>query len=125
VRDPRFREIRDVASDGQSLSALINGDLGWLMYQRGPDDPGFSSRNPNYAGVADATIEYVLGNGQRDEYPAAWAFSTSEVLRALEYFRVHRQPPPFASWHNDSADGVVFQHAALTRRSTWTVSLLR
>ena len=80
MRDPRFREICDEAPDGQSLSALINGDFGWLMYQRGGDDPGFSSRNPNYAGEPDATIEYFLSNGQRDEYPASWALPTSEVL---------------------------------------------
>jgi hypothetical protein len=112
VHDPRFREISDVAPDGQSLSALINGDLGWLMYLRNAGDPGFSSRNPNYVGAADATIEYVLGNGQRDEYPASWALSIVEVLRALEYFHKHHKPPTFVAWHNDSGDGVIIRNGA-------------
>ena len=105
MKDPRFSEVNEMAPDGKSTFALINGDLGWLMYLREPGDPGFSSRNPKYAGAADATIEYVLGNGQVDEYPASWALPAVEIRRALTYFREHHKPPPFISWHNDSGDG--------------------
>lgn len=105
MADPRFREIEDVARDGQSLLALINGDRGWLLYCRAHGDPGFSSRNPEYAGAPDATIEYVFGNGQRDKYPAAWALPVEEIRRALAYFGERRKPPPFITWHNDSDDG--------------------
>ena len=112
MRDPRFSELSDIASDGQSLSALINGDLGWLMYLWSPGDPGFSSRNPNYVGAVDATIEYVLGNGQHDEYSASWALSIAEVCRALEHFREHHKPPTFVAWHNDSGDGVIIKNGA-------------
>jgi hypothetical protein len=112
MSDPRYREICDVASDGQSLVALVNGDVGWLTYLRAPGDAGFSSRNPHYVGVREAMIEYLLGIGQRDEYPASWALPVSEISQALEYFREHRRPPPFIMWHNDSGDGVVISHGA-------------
>jgi hypothetical protein len=107
----QFRDVSVESPDGQSLCALINGDCGWLMYLRHRDgDPGFSSRNPNYTGSCNATIEYVLSNGQVDEYPASWAYPTAEVERALEFFRKERVPPPFIRWHNDSDDGVALEY---------------
>jgi Immunity protein Imm1 len=105
MTDLRYREVWVDASDGQALCALINGDVGWLMYLRRKGDPGFSSRNPEYAGPGNATIDYILSNGQRDEYPASWALPILEVERALEYFRDHNRPAPFVTWHNDSEDG--------------------
>ena len=105
MSDQQYREIWIQKSDGQSMCALINGDVGWLMYLRSGGDPGFSSRNRDYAGAESATIDYVLSNGQRDQYPASWALPTALVNRALDYFREEGKPPPFISWHNDSEDG--------------------
>lgn len=96
-----FAEIWVESPNGQSLCGLINGDWGWLMYLREEGDPGFSSRNPNYAGPADATIEYRLDNGQHDLYPASWALPVSEIHRALNYFKRERRRPPFITWHED------------------------
>ncbi|MBI1373007.1 MAG: hypothetical protein GC159_09625 [Phycisphaera sp.] len=109
MNDPnhRFREIWVESPDGQSMCALINGDVGWLMYLRENGDAGFSSRNPNYDGNPEAMIEYHLSNGQHDEYPRAWALPISTIEQALEYFRTHHTPPPFVTWHNDSDDGTV------------------
>jgi len=83
------------------MCALINGDQGWLMYLREPGDSGFSSRNPDYAGPADATIDYLLSNGQRDEYPASWALPLEVVERALEHFVATGEQAPFVKWHED------------------------
>jgi len=102
-----FQEIWAHGPRSRSLCALINGDVGWLMYQREPEDAGFSSRNPDYAGPADAAIEYVLSNGQRDEYLAAWALPLPLVLQDVEYFQSNGSPPPFVEWHNDSGDGTL------------------
>ena len=65
---PPFEDIyiRSPDPEGPILCALINGDLGWLMYLRQEGDSGFSSRNPDYDGPADAQIEYRLDNGQHD-----------------------------------------------------------
>jgi|RhiMethySRZTD1v2_1073278.scaffolds.fasta_scaffold1694974_2 hypothetical protein len=112
MRDSRYRETWEESADGQILGALINGDLGWLMYLRQSGDAGFSSRNPSYAGPPDAVIEYYLGNGQRDEYPATWALPVIDVMHALKYFREHNAPPPFVTWHNDSGDGASIGVAA-------------
>jgi hypothetical protein len=76
---PIFEELWAELPDGQQMTALINGKFGWLMYIRENADPGFSSRNPNYDGPDDAEIEYVVSNGQRDRYPAAWALPVEDV----------------------------------------------
>ena len=48
-------------------------------------DAGFSSRNSDYIGAADAEIDYMLKNGQQDWYPAAWALPLTLVNQALDY----------------------------------------
>ncbi|MBD9467422.1 hypothetical protein IB230_00015 [Pseudoxanthomonas sp. PXM01] len=90
---------------GEALSAMISGDLGWLMYLREPGDAGFSSRNPEYVGPDDAFVDYVIDNGQLDQYPASWALPLPLVMQAIEHFRSTGLPPLFITWHNDSQDG--------------------
>jgi hypothetical protein len=101
----QYREIWVESPDGQSTCALINADVGWIMYLRCKGDAGFSSRNRAYRGDESATIDYVLSNGQRDRYPAAWALQAATVERALDHFRQNEKPAPFVAWHNDSGDG--------------------
>ena len=96
-----FKDIWIESPDGQSLCALINAELGWLIYLREEGDSGFSSRNPAYDGPPDAQVEYRLNNGQYDQYPASWALPISEVRRALEYFEREHRKPPFVDWHED------------------------
>ncbi len=96
-----FDEIWVESPDGQSLCALINGERGWLMYLREEGDSGYSSRNPDYDGPAEATIEYELTNGQHDWYPASWAVPIADVRQALEFFRREHRQPPFIVWHED------------------------
>jgi hypothetical protein len=55
-------------------------------------------------------IEYILSNGQRDEYPASWALPIADIRRAFDFFRTERKPPPFVRWHNDSGDGVTLEY---------------
>ena len=98
---PPFDEIWVELPDGQSLCALIHGDRGWLMYLREEGDSGFSSRNPDYDGPPDAQIEYCLGNGQHDWYPASWALPIAEVRRALSYFEREHRRPSFVVWHEE------------------------
>jgi hypothetical protein len=100
-RAPEYREVWENKPDGRALCALIHGDVGWLMYLREPGDSGFSSRNPAYAGPAHAVIDYMLSNGQRDEYPASWALPVATVERALAYFRKTGDRAPFVEWHAD------------------------
>jgi hypothetical protein len=60
----KCEEIWVRKEDGQAMCALINDDLGWLMYLRNDGDAGFSSRNPTYQGPGDAMPGYFLNNGQ-------------------------------------------------------------
>ena len=103
----QYKEIWIETEDGQAMCALINGDKGWLMYLRNPEDAGFSSRNPNYKGDKKALLEFYLENGQRDEYPLSWVLPIEEVERALNYFKEEKRPPAFITWYNDSGDGVM------------------
>lgn len=97
--DTECDEVWLEAPDGQTLCALINGDVGWLMYVREPGDAGFSSRNPSYQGDPQAQIKYRLNNGQLDSYPATWALPVEEIRRALDYFSKEHRRPPFIVWH--------------------------
>jgi hypothetical protein len=98
----KFREVWEYSEDGQSLCALINGDRGFLMYLREEGDTGFTSRNPDYVGASDATLKYVLSNGQEDEYPLLWALPLDVIERALQYFKTSGMMPEFIQWHDDS-----------------------
>jgi hypothetical protein len=99
------REAFEEAPNGSSLCALINGEVGWLMFLRASEDAGFSSRNPNYVGPPEANVSYTLDNGQVDSYPASWAFPIATVEQALAFFRANGKPPSFIIWHDDSGDG--------------------
>jgi Immunity protein Imm1 len=87
--------------DGQAMSALTNGSVGWLMYLRFKGDSGLSSRNPSYSGDSAAVINYRLTNGQVDSYPASWAYSIEKVKLALRAFLETGQPPGWIQWHED------------------------
>jgi hypothetical protein len=100
-----YRDFSHTAPNGSVLCALINGDLGWLMYLREYGDAGFSSRNPEYDGPADTKVNFKLDNGQMDEYPRAWCYPVDIVERALKHFVETGLPPTFICWHNDSGDG--------------------
>ena len=108
----QFLELWVAKPDGQRLCALINGQMGWLMYLRENGDAGFSSRNSEYRGDEKATIEYVLDNGQHDLYPASWALPLAEVQRAVKHFISQSRPAGWVVWHNDSGDGVVIGKVA-------------
>ncbi|MFA5952930.1 MAG: Imm1 family immunity protein [Hyphomicrobium sp.] len=110
----QYQEVWIEGPDGQSMCALINGNMGWLMYLRSKGDPGFSSRNPDYQGAESANIDYALSNGQRDEYPASWALPIEVIDRALEHFRKEGRPPNFVFWHNDSGDGSKVDYVPLS-----------
>ena len=102
MSEPSHQHLWFDGPHGQMLSVLINGDSGWLMYIRQPGDAGFSSRNPEYDGPANALIDYVIDNGQRDQYPASWALPVPLIMRAIEYFQSAGLRPPFIAWHDDS-----------------------
>jgi ribosomal protein L7/L12 len=117
----QFREIwLSIEQGGPSLCALMNTNVGWLMYLRHDQgDSGFSSRNPMY-NESDGTlsglafdgrfgrdrvpvITYRLSNGQEDDFPASWALPESDIMRALEYFVQHEgRRSPFVRWHDDA-----------------------
>jgi hypothetical protein len=88
-----------------ALCVLVNGEQSWLMCLRFSGDAGFSSRNPSFVGKPDTTLEYYLSNGQRDIYPAAWAYPTKRALEAVSFFAERRQVPDWIGWFNDSEDG--------------------
>jgi hypothetical protein len=80
-----YREIW-IGRDASKMCALVAGDVAWLMMIRFDGDPGFSSRNRDYAGSDDATLAFKLANGQIDEYPAAWTVPKAIWLVALQHF---------------------------------------
>jgi hypothetical protein len=138
----QFREIWvSMEAGGPSLCALMNTNVGWLMYLRHNDgDPGFSSRNPMYdesdgiqSGLAFDSmfngrhvpvINYQLSNGQLDEYPAGWALPERDIMRALEYFVEHEgRHPPFVQWHDHAVAEPLPELTQPTEKGEFTVVL--
>lgn len=107
VRGRQFAEVwLDVSENGPALAMLVNGERAWLMYLRDREgDPGLSSRNPDFSGPSEALMEFVLDNGQLDEYPIAWTLSTEQAIAACEYFVATRGGrSPEIVWHDDAMD---------------------
>jgi hypothetical protein len=103
VRRTQYSEVWIYHTAGwPAICALSNGEAAWLMYVRYKGDAGFSTRNPLYAGPEKAVIEYHLSNGQHDEYPASWNITTTEALRALEYFYEEAAMAPWLHWYDDA-----------------------
>jgi hypothetical protein len=96
----QFKEIWIYASSGESICALINGNIGWLMYLQHDGDAGFSTRN--HAETSTEDIEYYLNNGQRDVYPKSWSYPINTLQNALFSFLENGQLPKQVEWHNDS-----------------------
>jgi Immunity protein Imm1 len=102
VRGTPFAEVwLQPASRWPTICALINGEAALMMFLRWDGDAGFSTRNANYAGPAKGVVEYYLSNGQREEFPASWNITTSEALRAIEYFLAEEKMAPWLLWHEE------------------------
>jgi len=105
VHQQQFSEVwLDAGEEGPALAMLVNGVHAWLMYLRHHDgDPGFSSRNPRYTGPAQASMQFLLSNGQMDEYPVALTLPLEEACAACEYFVLSQGGrSPAITWHDDS-----------------------
>ena len=58
----QFKENWIQGDEDQSSCALVNNDLGWLMYLRHEGDSGLSTRNPSIK--SEEQIEFSLNSGQ-------------------------------------------------------------
>jgi hypothetical protein len=92
VRQQQFSEIWLITDDaGPSLTILVNGIHAWLMYLYNQEDAsGSISRNPYYSGSTEATMQFFLSNGQREEYPIAWTLPLEDAFKACEYFLLNQ-----------------------------------
>lgn len=106
VRGRQFSEVwLNVGEHGSAFAMLVNGERAWLMYLREAGDTGFSSRTPHYSGPPDALMEFVLDNGQVDEYPMAWTLPVEQTIAACEYFvATQGGRSPKIMWHDDAMD---------------------
>ena len=117
----QFREIWvSMDEGGPSLGGLINTNVGVLTYFRHDEgDTGFTTRNPMYdetdstlgglafdglyEGEHVRVVTYYWSNGVDEEFPASWAVTQSDIMRALEYFVEHEgRRAPFLQWHDNT-----------------------
>ena len=96
----QFKEIWLDGQNGESLCALINGNIGWLMYSRFEGDAGFATKNPQISSNKD--VEYVLNNGQKDWYPENWTYSVKILAQAMQSFLRNNQQPSQVDWQDNS-----------------------
>jgi hypothetical protein len=73
------------AGDGPSLCMMRSGRAAFLMFLRYPGDAGLvSTGDPEAEGVA----EFLLSNGQLEEYPRAWCVDVAQCYKAISDFVV-------------------------------------
>ena len=105
VRQQFFSEVWfEASAKGPSLVMLVNGRDALLMYFPGNGAIfGFTSRNPAYTGVPDAQIEFILANGDMEDYPARWTVPLAEGCAVCRDF-VERQGArsSLITWHDDA-----------------------
>ena len=99
----RTGELWLARPDGRVCALLASG-RGWMMWLRSDGDPGLSTRDPLYLGASDATLEFVLANGQVDRYPVSWTLPEETVASTLEQFAREGSMPAELSWHDNSAN---------------------
>lgn len=97
----QYHEIWIDGNDDSHLCALINGNMGYLMYLPDEDGRSFSSRNPDYKGDNNKLLDFSLENGQLDYYPLSWCLPLSTIEKALIYFKESKKCPSFIKWHDD------------------------
>ncbi len=102
----QYKEIwvysEETDDDERAMCGLINGDWGWLNYYNEECDAGLSSRNPNYTGTDDETMNFII-NGELDPYPLSCVLPAEQVMKALEYFEKYHKLPTFITWHDDNS----------------------
>jgi len=105
VRQQFFSEVwLEASAKGPSLVMLVNGRDALLMYFPGNGAIfGLTSRNPAYTGVPDAQIEFILANGDMEDYPARWTVPLAEGCAVCRDF-VERQGArsSLITWHDDA-----------------------
>lgn len=90
-------ELWASVAEGPSMCMLRNGMHAWLMYLPQPGASGFSSVGN---GANTGAKEYLLSNGQTDEYPLSWCIEVEQCYKAMAYFLVNEGArPEWVNWH--------------------------
>lgn len=86
-----------VSTEETSLCMLKNVKDVFLMYLRYPGDVGFVSGSQD---VESEMTEFLLANGQTDEYPLSWCIDKEMAYKAMVYFFVNAgDQSPHIAWH--------------------------
>ena len=80
----------------ESICLLKAQDHMFLMYLRYPGDSGFITKGSD---ESDSSIEFVLSNGQADEYPLSWCIDCESAYKGLAYFYENNgEQSPYIEW---------------------------
>ena len=79
-----------------SITILINKSHAFLIFQRFTEDHGFHSLNENLNLLGFK--EFILRNGQADEYPQKYLIDRKRGLDAFFYFLETRMMDPRIDW---------------------------
>src|SRR3990167_3707911 len=91
-------ELWVYAGNDASLCMLRNGKYAFLMCIRFCGDSGMVSCGDQ---KLDGTVEYLLSNGQVDEYPISWCIDVDQCYKVLAYFFVNDGVfPDWVAWQS-------------------------
>jgi hypothetical protein len=96
-----FRELSlSHKGDKASMTVLMNGLEGFLLYMASDDDAGFTSRNPIKNSPTNSK-QFRLTNGQMDQYPDDWVVAQHAIEEACVFFCNSKAMLPTMMWHDD------------------------
>lgn len=87
--------------ENAAMGTLINGERALLLFED-EDDESFHAFNPGSDESRGEKVDFILSNGQRDEYPAQECLPVEEALRALIFFFEKGEKPDWIHWVSDS-----------------------
>ncbi len=100
----QFADIWLWSNDDTAMAILRNNDRSMLTYISNYSNDQFASicHDPLLINSKEVMIEFLLGNGQLDEYSLYLTIPTNEALLALEYFFNNGEKPPWLAWEDYS-----------------------
>jgi hypothetical protein len=101
VAGAEYAEVVLTMASGASLMGLFHGGWGWLEWFPGDDSRTLHTENPEHPEPEGTRWDFVLSNGQTDEYPASWTYDFETVKDAFRYALETGERDPGLEWFPD------------------------
>ncbi|WP_343565688.1 hypothetical protein [Sphingobacterium sp.] len=97
--ETEFVEYTLSGHDESSIILLKNSTHSFAIYLRFNGDAGYTTHNPK--GTTSEMKDFILTNGQRDEYPTALLVDNKDGLEILQFYLLTGEMYPGIKWQEE------------------------